>query len=46
MVSMEILKEHFIYNSNSYKKEKIFHQKLESFTFELPLINLSWLDKY
>ena len=33
MVSMEMLKEHFIYNSNSYKKEKIFHQKLESFTF-------------
>ena len=47
MVAMEMGKRHyFSYHSNSYKEEKIFHQKYESFTFELPLIKLSWPDKY
>ena len=30
----------------SYKEEKILHKKHESYTFELPLITLSLLNKY
>ena len=42
---MEMGKRHyFSYHSNSCKEDKIFYQKHESFTFEIPLTKLSWLD--
>ena len=47
MVAMEMGKRHYFdYQSNSCKEDKIFHQKHQSYTFKLPLIKLSWLDKY
>ena len=48
MVATEIVKSYyFSYQSNSCKEDEIFydeifHQKHESYTFELPLIKLSW----
>ena len=46
MVTVGIRKRHyFIYHSDSCREDKILHQKHESYTFELLLIKLSWLDK-
>ena len=39
-------RDHHSYHSSSCKEEDILHQKHKSFTFELPLIKLSWLEKY
>ena len=48
MLAIEIEKkrDYFRYHSNSCKEEKILHQKHKSFTFELSLTKLSWLEKY
>ena len=47
MVAVTIGKRNYYsYHSNSYKEDKILHPKHASYTFHLPLIKLSWLDKY
>ena len=47
VVATEMGKRHyFSYLGSSCKENEIFNEKHESYTFELPLIKLSWLDKY
>ena len=46
MFALEMLKKRYFSYSNSCKEDRVSHQKHESFTFELPLIKLSGLDKY
>ena len=48
MAAVEIGKKrhHFNYHGNSCKEDTILHQKHSSFTFKLPIIELSWLDMY
>ena len=42
-----MVKRHYLsYQSKSCKKDKILHGKHVSYTFKLPLIKLSWLDKF
>ena len=43
---MEIGERHLSYQCNSCRENKIFHQKRASYTFELTIIKLSWLDKH
>ena len=46
VVAIEMRKRHcFIYHSNSCKEEKLLRQKPESYTFKIPLVNLSWLEE-
>ena len=46
MVAMEIGERHFSYQCNSCRQNKIFHQKRASYTFEITMIKLNWLDKH
>ena len=44
---MKMVKRHYLsYQSKSCKKDKILHGKHVSYTFKLPLIKLSWLDRF
>ena len=37
---------YFSYHRNSCKEDKILHQNHDFFTFKVPLIKLSWLNKF
>ena len=46
MVAIEMVKKNHYFSYSNSSKDKIFHQKYESFTFELLLIKFSRLGKY
>ena len=46
MVDMEKEEKETIKVINSCKEDNILHEKHEPFTFELPLMKLSWLERY